>query len=125
MKTRRGDLVLIERTERTYGIGVPSTERITYSFGVVASATRDGVMKSWYSVAYGDGDQSPVSEYQQVLTRNERAAYVVPKASIDVMAVMWAAKAHHWPDHPGQPMPFDSVDVAREIARPHRKQVAA
>lgn len=125
MKARKGDLVLIERTERTYGIGVPTTESTTWSFGMVASAARDGVVKSYFSLAYGEGGESPVSEYQSVLTRNERAAYVMPKASIDVAAVLWAAKAHHWPGHPTQPMPFDSVEEAREIARPHRKGVAA
>jgi hypothetical protein len=113
--------VLVERTERTYGIGIPSTERTTYEFGMVASATRDGVLKSWFRIGYGD---QIVSEYQSILTREERAAYVLSQSEIDVSAVLTAAKSHHWPDHPGQPMPFDSVEEAREIARPFRIKVS-
>ena len=121
MKARKGDLVLIERTERSYVIGQPSTERTTYEFGVVHSATRDGVVKTWSSLGYGD---ELVSSYGRQMTHRERA-YVMPKSDIDVAAVLGAAKAHHWPGHPGQPMPFDSVEEARELARPFRLESAA
>jgi hypothetical protein len=54
-KTRKGDLILIERLDRDYytdGRGV--VERTSYVFGVVASATRDGVAKTCRLVGYGD-----------------------------------------------------------------------
>jgi hypothetical protein len=121
MKARKGDLVLIERTERSYVIGQPSTESTTYEFGVVHSATRDGIVKTWSSLAYGD---ELIHDYGRPLTHRERA-YVMPKSDIDVTAVLEAAKAHHWPGHPGQPMPFDSIEEAKETARPFRVQRAA
>lgn len=121
MKARKGDLVLVERTEHVYYTDKPSTDRTTYEFGMVHSATREGVVKTWSSLGYGE---QLVSEYGRPLTRHEKA-YMMPKAEIDVEAVLWAAKAHHWPGHETQPMPFDSFETAREIARPHRKQVAA
>lgn len=31
----------------------------------------------------------------------------------------------HWPGHPGQPRPFDSIEEARELARPFRREGAA
>lgn len=120
VKARKGDLIVVERTECDFVLGQP-TERTTYQLGMVASATREGVVKSWFRPGYGD---QLVNEYQSVLARNERAAYVVPKSGIDVAAVLTAAKDHHWPGHPGQPMPFDTVEEVREIARPHRKATA-
>ncbi len=120
MEARKGDLILVEVTERSYAIGQPNTERTTYRFGVVHSATRDGEVKTWSQVGYGD---QLVSDYGQKLHRGERA-YVMPKAGIDVPAVLRAAKEHHWPGHPGQPMPFDSIDEAREAARPFKRAAA-
>ena len=113
MKARKGDLVLVEITQRSYVIGRPSEESTTFHFGVVHSATRDGLIKTWSSVGYGD---ELVSDYGRKLNRGERA-YVMPKASIDVDAVLRAAKDHHWPGHPGQPMPFDSIEDAKSVAR--------
>lgn len=121
MKARKGDLVLVERTERSYVIGQPSTERTTYEFGVVHSATRDGVVKTWSNIGYGD---ELVSVYGRPLTRAE-TTYVMPKSDINVTATLEAAKAHHWPGHPGQPMPFDSIDEAKDLARPFRLESAA
>lgn len=117
MKARKGDLVLVERTERSYVIGQPTTETTTYMFGVVHSATREGVVKTWSPVGYGD---QLLSDYGQQLTRDQRA-YVMPKADIDVSGVLGAAKAHHWPGHPGQPMPFDSIDAAKSAALPFKR----
>lgn len=116
MKARKGDLVLVERTERSYAIGQPTTERTTYTFGVVHSATREGVVKTWSPVGYGD---QLVSDYGQQIGRD--TAYVMPKSDIDVTGVLGAAKAHHWPGHPGQPQPFDSLDAAKNAARPFKR----
>lgn len=120
MEARKGDLVLVERTQRTYVIGQPTEERTTYHFGVVHSATRDGQVKTWSSLGYGD---QLVSEYGQKLSTGERT-YVLPQAEIDVTAALTAAKAHHWPGHPGQPMPFDSLEEARDTVRPFRLAAA-
>jgi hypothetical protein len=115
VKARKGDLVLVERTDRTYAIGKDNTARTTYHYGVVHSASRDGVVKTWSALGYGD---DMVSDVGQKVSHRETVR-VMPRAEVDVDAVLHAAKAHHWPGHPGQPMPFDSFDEARDVARPH------
>jgi hypothetical protein len=116
---RKGDLVLIETSTRVYVVGQPSITRTEYQFGVVASATREGIVKSWQQIGWGDellsGVAHPIDR-----TVGFRKAYVLPSAEIDVTAALQAAKAHHWPGHPGQPMPFDSLNDARECVRPFR-----
>jgi len=118
---RKGDLVLVETVERSYRIGAPSTETTSYSFGLVHSATRDGVVKKWSGVGYGDELVSDVG----VKLRPGQRIWVLPKTEIDVAAVLQAAKTHHWPGHPGQPMPFESLDEARDVARPHQLRKAS
>ena len=126
VKARKGDLVLIERTEhchwsldaraeaRAAGRELPETTT-AYTFGVVASATRDGVVKTWRPVGYGADLVS--GGYARPLLPRERA-YVIPAKTIDVTGVLRAAKEHHWPGHPDQPKPFDSLDEAKLVARP-------
>lgn len=133
---RKGDLILVEETRsnsysvaayreaRAKGRELPRTTT-TYAFGVVASATREGVAKSWFPVGYGD---QAVSEYAQPLTQRfglARRTWVMSRKEIDVAAVMQAAKAHHWPGHPGQPQAFDTYEEACAIARPYRLLVAS
>jgi hypothetical protein len=113
MKARKGDLVLVEVLNRTYVIGAGTSERTEYRYGVVHSATRDGQIKTWSELGFGDQLHS---DYGQPLRGR---SWVLPKADVDVESVLKAAKAHHWPDHPGQPMPFDSFDAARDVARPY------
>jgi hypothetical protein len=121
MKARRGDVVLIVRTTRDYIIGQAARERTDCSFALVSSITRDGMVKKVRRIAYGsDVLESAPSD----LGLHDRV-YVLPATDVDVTGLLAAAKAHHWPDHPNQPMPFGGVDEARELARPFRKEVAA
>jgi hypothetical protein len=126
-KARKGDLILIETvTRNSYSVAARmeakaagrelSQEDTTYTFGVVASATREGYVKSWSSVGYGD---ELVSTYAMPIGTKERR-WVVGQKDIDVPAAMKAAKAHHWDGHPGQPQPFDSLKEATDTVRPFR-----
>jgi hypothetical protein len=117
--TRKGDLILVERIDRDYstdGRGV--VEHTSYVFGVVASASRDGTPKTWHSLGYGD-DLIADGYAQPVNSRLVNRFWVMSAKDIDVTGVLRAAKAHHWLNHPGQPMPFDCLDEAKATARPH------
>jgi hypothetical protein len=119
VKTRKGDLILVERIDRDYytdGRGV--VERTSYVFGIVASATRDGTPKTWHSLGYG-ADLIAEGYAQPVNSRLVHRFWVMSAKDIDVTGVLRAAKAHHWPNHPDQPMPFDSLDEAKAAARPY------
>jgi hypothetical protein len=118
MKARKGDLILVGTVHASYVIGQGRQETLSYDFGVVASATRAGLAKSWRQLGYGDellgGAVVPVPAQ----SFSDKRVYVVSASAIDVDAVLRAAKAHHWPGHPGQPRGFDTLSGARECARP-------
>lgn len=110
---RKGDLVIIEETHRDYIIGEGTRERTSYSVAVVASATRDGRVKTYRGVGWGD----ELLSTNAVPVRHERC-YVASAGDVDIDATLRAAKAHHWPGHPGQPKAFDSLaDVRAIVAR--------
>jgi hypothetical protein len=108
-KARKGDLVLVEIVlDRDF------TKTTTeYRFGIVASATREGLVKTWYSVGWGD---ELVSDSEQPIGFQNRL--VASQKDVDVNGVIKAAKAHHWPGHPHQPKAFDSLSEAQAIAKP-------
>ncbi len=125
-KARKGDLILVEEvTVNHYSVaarteaeqaGKPLPDRTTsYRFGVVDSATRDGQVKTWRQVGFGDELISV--GYAQPIRHHRR--WVMPAKQTDVTAVLTAAKAHHYDGHPGQPKPFDSFAEAQAVARPH------
>jgi hypothetical protein len=118
MKARKGDLILVGTVHASYGIGQGREEALSYDFGVVVSATRAGLAKSWRRLGYGDDllESAAVPVPEQAL--RDKRVYVVSAVAIDVDAVLRAAKAHHWPDRPGQPRGFDTLSGARECARP-------
>lgn len=129
-KARKGDLILVERVSHNHwslaareeakaaGRTLADTD-ITYEFGIVASATRDGVAKTWQSLGYGDALLSGYAE--DVKSRLVNRYWIQPAKRVDVEAVLRAAKAHHWPNHPGQPKAFDTLDEAKAVAKPHLK----
>jgi hypothetical protein len=121
-KARKGDLILVERVTRNhYSVAAYAEAKAagrtlldvetTYEFGVVTSATREGDVKSWQAVGWGDellGSAQPI--------RNSRR-WVMPAKNIDVeRLIAWVKSAHHYPDHPGQPMPFSTFDEAKWFA---------
>lgn len=123
--TRKGDLILVETVSRdSYSSAARReakeagrelvTERTEYTYGVVASATRDGAVKTYRAVGYGE---ELVSTYARPLSAGNRC-WTMSAKEIDVMGVMGAAKAHHWDGHPNQPKPFSSLADAQAAARP-------
>jgi hypothetical protein len=121
-RVRKGDLILVERVDRDYyldGRGV--VERTSYTFGVVASASRDGTAKAFHRVGYGDELVSS-GHVEPVNSRLVSRYWVMSTRDIDVTEVLRAAKAHHWPGHPGQPRAFETLDDAKAVARPHLTQ---
>lgn len=121
MKARKGDLILVERVSRDYVIGKEAREYRAYEYGVVASATRDGVVKTWRAVGYGD---ELVSEGTAPI-RPGVNYWTYPAKQIDIDGVLRAAKAHHWPGRPGRPKPFDSRAAAARAALPFRRRPLA
>jgi hypothetical protein len=109
-RARKGDLVIVEQTRHDYIIGQGSQERTTFDVAVVASATRDGAVKTYRGVGWGDELLSSNS----VPARHSRC-YVASAADVDLDATLAAAKAHHWEGHPGQPKSFDSLADVRAI----------
>lgn len=124
-KARKGDLILVEETTRNYysvatyaeakaaGQTLPESET-TYQFGVVASATKEGEVKAWSQLAWGDelinaSSSRPIGHSRR---------WVMSAKTIDVAGVLTAAKSHHYPGHPGQPKPFSSFDEAKRLAQP-------
>lgn len=101
---KRGDLAVIVSTDRTFIIGQPAQERTRVECGVVRSITRDGLVRKVETVWGG-----LIEPRGQVL--------IAPAATIDVEVAMQIAREHHWPNHPGQPMPWDSVRECKESLR--------
>lgn len=123
-KARKGDLILVEEVTRNHYSAAAHAEAKAagrtlaevekrYKFGVVASATREGEVKTWRQVGYGE---EVTSHYAQPIGYANR--WVLSAKAIDVVGALTAAKAHHWPGHPDQPRAFDSFDEARDLARP-------
>lgn len=118
---RKGDLILVETVNSTYVIGQGRSESTEYRFGVVGSATRDGAVKTWLGLAYGESDL--LADYA-VPIRYARH-WTGSAKDVDVEAVLRDAKAHHWPNHPGQPMAYATKKDALAVVRKHRRTVAA
>ena len=107
LRAKRGDCVAVVRTERTYYIGQPNTERTSVVVGRVTSTTRDGVVKGLEDCqGYAMGDPGA------------HRTLIIPADKVSPDDVMRVAREHHWPDHPGQPMPWDTVEALREALRP-------
>jgi hypothetical protein len=102
-------------------LGEDTRENLSYEFGVVASATRAGVVKTWHRLGWGDDLVSPSAVSVPAQSFSDKRVYVLPAATIDVDGVLGAAKLHCWPDHPGQPQAFATLSEARECARPFVK----
>jgi hypothetical protein len=123
-KARKGDLILVEQITRNFwsldtrteaqaaGRELPEVET-SYTFGVVASATKDGQVKTWYAVGWGE---DLVSVCHQPIGYGRR--WVVSTKDIDVESALRLAKEHHWPGHPGQPRSFATFDEAKHAVAP-------
>lgn len=109
VKARRGDLAVLEVESRDGG-------RIStwYDVAKVTSVTRDGLVKT---ILDAWGTIAPVERRVGL-----RAVHVLSAQRIDVDAALRAAAEHHWPGHPDQPMPFDTLDDVRNTLRPFKKE---
>lgn len=115
LKAKKGDLVVIERTIRDYVAGQRGiTERTDYVFGVVDKVNRDGVVQTYRTPGYGD---ELISANPMPVMPREKAR-VLSAQTVDVAAVLAAAKAHTYPNS-DTPMPFKSLKEAQDLARPH------
>lgn len=116
---KKGDLVLVKRTTRDFVIGKESTERTDYTYGVVGQVDKNGIVKT-YSTNPDGSYPTPVRPGDQTYAANAE--------QVDVGAVMAAARAHTYPNST-TPMPFDSLDEAKALAKAHvgdqREKLAA
>lgn len=107
---RRGDLVAVVTVDRMVVIGQPATTRTRVEVGTVTNITRDGAVRKYRPVW---------SDHPVDLSRSRHEClYVLAADRIDVPAALDVARAHCWPGHPDQPMPFESVDELRDALRP-------
>ena len=114
MKAKRGDSVAIVKKTRDYVMGQGTTERTEVTLAKVTSITRDGWVKAFTEYGWSESTSYPL---ERVISLGQ--ALVIPASMIDPADVRAVAKAHHWPGHPDQPRPFDSLEEAREALRPH------
>ena len=115
MTARKGDLIVVECVSHSYAVKGPRTVNTTYRVGVVASATRDGQVKTWQANGYGD---QLLSGYPQPIRYDHN--WTTSAKEIDVDGALGAAKAHHWEGHPGQPQDFDTLEEVRVALRPFK-----
>lgn len=107
---KRGDLVVIESTHTDFVIGSGSSKRQTFEIGIVTSIDRQGIVQR-IKDAWG----SPRRLYSW-----ERV-YIASKTSVHAEQAHEAAQTQHtYPGHPGQPMPFASLDEAKAFLTPYR-----
>jgi hypothetical protein len=126
-RARKGDLIIVETISRNaYSVAAEREARdagrelartvTSYGIGVVASASREGVVKAWSPVGWGGKLIGPDGD-----PLRGRRCWSLSSQEVDVAGALTAAKAHHWPGHPGQPKDFDTLAEAREVIRPFVK----
>lgn len=120
MKAKRGDSVAIVSETRDYVIGQGSSTATRVELGQVTSITRDGAVKAFRSLGWSDSSARPIERVVGF-----RQAIIIPATQIAPDDVQSVAKAHHWPGHPNQPRPFESLEEVREALRPHLIQSAS
>lgn len=126
-QARKGDLVLSRSDEPNYWSvavqreqqGLPAAT-IRFTFGVVGSASRGGLIKSVQEIGWGDELLD-----QRAVPMTAQRAWLMPRAWVDMDGALRAAKAHHYPNHPGQPMPFESFEEALAAVRPYLRGESA
>lgn len=116
MQAKRGDLIVRVSTPHTHTIGAATDTRKRVEILEVTNVTRDGMVKAARDIAYDNRAAIPRERWLNV-----EQVYVIPAADVDKPAVVAAVKAHHYPGHPDQPMPFASVAEVKALLRQHRK----
>lgn len=109
---KRGDLVAIEHESVDYVNGKGNQLRIAVTLHRVTSVRRDGSVNLTTDVGWGNS--------HKVDLLRERV-FVIAADKVDADALTAAYRAHTYPGHPTQVMPFASVDAFREFTIPYRK----
>ena len=108
-KARRGDLVVLEKRTSYTTTSEGYHEATVYDVGIVASITRDGIVKA---VETRYGGSTPLKNMHGI-----GRTFVVPQGEINVREAAEAAWSNEWrPGYPGKP--FDSLDDLRDVVRP-------
>lgn len=104
--TRRGDAVLIERTQHSFVIGEGSKETTDYVVMFVASATREGTVSK---VADHSGSFAmPIPSYW-----GNGRHWIMTKQEVDVAGLLAAFEARTWPTGSTGRYPFSTFDDAK------------
>lgn len=111
VKAKRGTWLAVVVTETTYYIGQPNETRERIYLERVTSCTRDGYVK----------DCEDVRGYKSTRWQTGRVL-VIPADVVAPEDVRRVALAHHYPSHPGQPMPWDSLTALRSALARYRIQ---
>ena len=115
-KAKRGDLIVVEKIERTYFLTKGWQERTWFEVYEVAGLFRDGRVRTVRSVAWGpDGSPEQLEGRHRILGLVR--TYLVPAARIDKAGAVEAVRAHTYPNST-TPMPFASLDEIKVLLRP-------
>ena len=104
---KRGDLIVIEKIERTYFLTVGWRERAWFEVYEVAGLFHDGRVRTVRSVAWSGAVEQQVEGKRAILGLVR--TYLVPAARIDKAGAVEAVRAHTYPNST-TPMPFASLD---------------
>lgn len=86
----------------------PTEVRQQFEVCIVTGVRRDGTVRAVRD-SWGHVRDVRTDETIHILGRND----------VDVDAAYAACRSHAYPGHPGQPMPFDSLDECRAMIRPY------
>lgn len=98
-KALRGDLIAV--TRRTTG---------DVQVGVITNITATGIAKRWCPI----GSTAPIELNPRLETWK-----IIEAAQVRVEGVIAMVRAHHWPGHPEQIMPFASEQELKDALVPH------
>jgi hypothetical protein len=112
---RKGDLAVIKRTRSDVGAAGTSTQgpRTTYEIGTVLSVNVRGIVQSARSLYGGTIKRGQYAVDDIIYESSKR---------VDVAAAIAAARRHHYPGHPGQPMDYESLGDVTRAFMPYRLQ---
>jgi len=126
-RAKHGDLAIRETTSTTYHQGGGRQEGKQFELVRVASASKDGEVKTYHPLRYGDlGDHPTSSPVKVPAGFNRDKFHVLPTGTIDEGPAIAAARANRW--HPDRPQasdnegkPFGSLEEIKAVLQPHVK----
>lgn len=109
----RGDLIAVTTTSRDFLVGKGAYTTTRVQVGTITSITRGGIAKAWCPI----GSTTP-----RALDPRRDTWKIIEASRVRVEGVIAMVRAHTWPGHPDQIMPFDSEAELREALQPHLKR---